>query len=132
MNDEKLFKQFLEEYLENVKKILPTSYRSLQLKKGGIEAKLVIEFETRFLKGAFIEIYGKVVKEARENEKEKHNQQIREIIEAVQKMPNRDDYIQRILGQELAIGILDGGGVKRFDVIKLLENYLEHFKEGKK
>lgn len=51
---EEVFKVFLAEYLENVQKELPTSYRAQQLKAGGTEAALVYEFESRFLKGPFL------------------------------------------------------------------------------
>jgi len=54
MNKEKLFKKFLEEYFENIKKKLPQSYRAQQLKAGGLEAGLVWEFETKFLKEPFM------------------------------------------------------------------------------
>lgn len=61
MDDEELFKQFLEEYFENIKTELPESYRAQQLKMGGVAAGLVYEFETRFLKEPFM----KAIKEAR-------------------------------------------------------------------
>jgi len=61
MDDEKLFKEFLDEYFENIKKELPQSYRAQQLRAGGIPAKLVYDFETRFLKEPFM----KVLKEVR-------------------------------------------------------------------
>jgi len=62
MDDEKLFKEFLEGYFENIKKKLPQSYRAQQLKMGGIAAGLVYDFETKFLKEPFM----KALKEARE------------------------------------------------------------------
>jgi hypothetical protein len=52
--NEKLFEEFLEEYLENVKKKLPDSYRAKQLKAGGLIADLVYKFETDFLKEPFM------------------------------------------------------------------------------
>lgn len=54
MNEEELFKQFLEEYFENIKRELPQSYRARQLNAGGVEAEMVYEFETRFLKEPFM------------------------------------------------------------------------------
>jgi len=62
MDKEELFKKFLTKYLENVQKELPQSYRSQQLKNGGVEAELVFEFETRFLKEPFMD----AIKEARQ------------------------------------------------------------------
>ena len=59
---EKIFKVFLEEYLKNVQKELPTSYRAQQLKAGGMEAALVYEFETRFLKEPFMKAIKSVMK----------------------------------------------------------------------
>lgn len=53
MKFEELFKGFLLEYLNNVIKELPESYRAQQMKNGGVEAGLVMEFETRFLKEPF-------------------------------------------------------------------------------
>ena len=55
MDEEKLFKKFLDDYLENVKKELPESYRAQQLKNGGVEKALVYEFETKFLKKPFMD-----------------------------------------------------------------------------
>ncbi len=54
MNEEKVFEEFLEEYLSNVKKTLPDSFRARQLEAGGESAELVYEFETRFLKKPFL------------------------------------------------------------------------------
>ncbi len=54
MEKEKLFKNFLEAYLENVKRDLPQSYRTRQLKMGGMAASAVYAFETRFLKKPFM------------------------------------------------------------------------------
>lgn len=51
---DEVFKVFLAEYLENVQKELPTSYRAQQLKVGGMEAAFVYEFETKFLKEPFL------------------------------------------------------------------------------
>ena len=59
----KLFQQFLKEYLDNVERELPESYRARQLKNGGIQAGLVYEFETRFLKQPFIEAIQEAKKE---------------------------------------------------------------------
>lgn len=62
MNEkELLFNEFLKEYLENVKKELPQSYRARQLEAGGLAAAAVYEFETRFLKKPF----EKAIKEAK-------------------------------------------------------------------
>lgn len=58
--DEIIFRDFLAEYLENVKTILPNSYRAKQLKNGGIESALVYEFETKFLKEPFMKALEKV------------------------------------------------------------------------
>lgn len=66
--NEKLFEEFLEEYLENVKKKLPDSFRAKQLKAGGLEAGLVYKFETDFLKEPFMKAVKKISKE---HEKEK-------------------------------------------------------------
>ena len=57
-----VFDIFLAEYLENVQKELPTSYRAQQLKAGGTEALLVYEFETKFLKEPFMEAIKKLIK----------------------------------------------------------------------
>ena len=62
--NEKLFEEFLEEYLENVKKKLPDSYRAKQLKAGGLLAALVYKFETDFLKEPFMKAIEKLKKEA--------------------------------------------------------------------
>ena len=62
MEEEKLFKEFLEEYFENVKKELPESYRARQLNAGGIAASLVYDFETKFLKEPFL----KAIRKAKE------------------------------------------------------------------
>jgi len=59
---EKLFEQFLKEYLENVQRKLPTSYRAMQLKAGGNLAKLVYDFETRFLKEPFMDAIDETIK----------------------------------------------------------------------
>lgn len=53
-----VFDVFLAEYLENVQRELPTSYRAQQLRNGGTEAALVYEFETRFLKKPFVKAIG--------------------------------------------------------------------------
>lgn len=60
MNDETIWEQFLKEYLDNVKRELPESFRAQQLKAGGMDASLVIKFETMFLKKPFF----KALKEA--------------------------------------------------------------------
>ena len=60
MKEEKLFKEFLEEYLKNVKKELPSSYRAQQLEHGGIEAEMVYTFESRFLKIPFMKAIKKI------------------------------------------------------------------------
>lgn len=57
---EKIWEEFLNEYFKNVKRKLPESYRARQLEAGGLEAGLVIEFETKFLKKPFM----KAMKEA--------------------------------------------------------------------
>lgn len=54
MNEAKLFKDFIEEYLANVKRELPQSYRARQLEMGGMAASAVYAFEIRFLKEPFI------------------------------------------------------------------------------
>jgi hypothetical protein len=54
---DKIFEQFLEAYLEKVKKILPDSYRARQLNVGGLEAKAVYIFETKFLKEPFMNVF---------------------------------------------------------------------------
>ena len=61
MSNEGLFKEFLEEYLGNVKKRLPSSYRATQLAEGGTEANLVYVFETEFLKAPFEKAIRKVL-----------------------------------------------------------------------
>jgi len=53
MDKEKLFNEFLEEYLKNVQDKLPSSYRAQQVKMGGIPKKLVYDYETQFLKKPF-------------------------------------------------------------------------------
>lgn len=67
MNEEKIFDEFLEEYLTNVKKFLPSSFRARQLEDGGIPAKLVYEYETKFLKEPFM----KALKKGEKNETKK-------------------------------------------------------------
>lgn len=57
MNKKEIFKEFLSEYLENVKKMLPESYRAKQLRTGGTPASLVYEFETKFLKRPFLNAF---------------------------------------------------------------------------
>ena len=52
---EKLFQEFLSKYLDNVKAILPDSYRARQYDMGGTFAGLVVDFESRFLKQPFME-----------------------------------------------------------------------------
>ena len=59
INKGELFKEFLEKYLENVKIKLPQSYRAQQLVNGGLEAELVYEFETKFLKEPFMKALAK-------------------------------------------------------------------------
>lgn len=63
MDKEKIFKEFLEEYLENVKRELPSSYRAQQLENGGMEALSVYTFETMFLKEPFSKALEKVESE---------------------------------------------------------------------
>jgi len=63
MDRELLFKEFLAEYLERVKNILPDSHRAHQLEAGGVEKALVINFETRFLKDPFMKVINKILKE---------------------------------------------------------------------
>ena len=60
MNKEELFKEFLDEYLENVIKELPDSYRARQLREGGLPKEAVILFETKFLREPFEKAMGKV------------------------------------------------------------------------
>lgn len=55
MNIEKLF----EEFLENVKKELPESYRARQLEVGGVGKDMVYKFETKFLKEPFKKAFRK-------------------------------------------------------------------------
>lgn len=52
---DRLFKKFLAEYLKNVCKTLPQSYRSQQIRAGGIMAEAVLVYETKFLKKPFEE-----------------------------------------------------------------------------
>lgn len=63
LDKEQLFNTFLDEYLENVKRELPTSYRAKQLETGGLEAQLVYEFETQFLKEPFMKAIREVLGE---------------------------------------------------------------------
>lgn len=53
---ELLWNIFLKTYLDNVVKELPDSYRAKQLKNGGLEAELVYEYETKFLKKPFMKV----------------------------------------------------------------------------
>ena len=48
---------------------------------------------------------------------------IRKTIETIRKMPNRDDKLYGKNG--VAIGLLDGGGISKFEVIKLLEDLIK-------
>lgn len=50
----KLFKQFFKEYLENVTKTLPDSFRAKQLNAGGIEREAVYVMEISFLMKPFM------------------------------------------------------------------------------
>ena len=59
------------------------------------------------------------MKRTKEEENDKHNFLIEKTIKKIRKMPNRDDKICCTGGVKLSI--LDGGGVGKFDVIKLLE-----------
>lgn len=61
MTDEELFYRFLEEYLNNVSRELPQSFRARQLRAGSLSADAVFEFETRFLKEPFL----KAIRKAR-------------------------------------------------------------------
>ncbi len=54
IDKEKLFQEFLEEYLANIKRELPHSYRAQQLNAGGELAEAVYIFETKFLKEPFM------------------------------------------------------------------------------
>ncbi len=60
---EELFKVFLEEYLERVKSVLPDSHRAHQLEAGGMEAELVYNFETKFLKEPFMKAINKALED---------------------------------------------------------------------
>jgi hypothetical protein len=66
---EEKFTEFLCKYLNNVQKELPSSYRAIQLKAGGIFAQAVYEFETRFLRQPFIEALREIEKLVREEVK---------------------------------------------------------------
>lgn len=68
---ESLFKEFLEAYLKNVSRILPTSYRALQLNSGGYLAKAVYEFEEKFLWKPFTDALEKVSKKKSEKSNRK-------------------------------------------------------------
>ncbi len=57
---EKIFREFLEEYLANVQKILPETFRARQLVHGGFPAEAVYRFETEFLKEPFMKALEKV------------------------------------------------------------------------
>jgi hypothetical protein len=57
---EDVFKEFLVDYLKNVAKKLPESYRAKQLAAGGLEAAMVIEFETLFLHEPFMNAIKKI------------------------------------------------------------------------
>lgn len=63
MDEDKLFKDFLEGYLRNVVRELPQSYRAQQLKAGGFASDAVYEFETRFLKEPFLKAVREAVKD---------------------------------------------------------------------
>ena len=65
--------------------------------------------------------------EVRKESKQETAKKIKEIIKEISIMPNRDDRICCQGG--LKVGLLDGGGVGRFDVTDLLE---KSFKELKK
>jgi hypothetical protein len=64
MDKEKLFNEFLEEYLKNVQTILPESYRALQVKAGGLTKSLVYDYETQFLKKPFMKALDKAFRTA--------------------------------------------------------------------
>lgn len=59
------------------------------------------------------------MKRVKGEEKTKQNILVEKIIKKIRKMPNRDDKISCVGGVKAMF--LDGGGVGRFDVIKLLE-----------
>jgi uncharacterized protein YnzC (UPF0291/DUF896 family) len=75
----KLFENFLEEYLKNVKKKLPESFRAKQLKAGGLEAGLVYKFETDFLKEPFL----KAVQKTRDMMLEKIGKSLKRLIKDI-------------------------------------------------
>lgn len=60
IDEEVLWTDFLMEYLENVKRILPDSFRAKQLKAGGMEKALVYGMETKFMKEPFLKALRKV------------------------------------------------------------------------
>lgn len=79
MNDkDKIFEKFLEAYFEKVKKILPDSHRARQLNVGGLEAKAVYIFETKFLKEPFMNVFKKL--EAKNAEPKKQLKWLNKII----------------------------------------------------
>jgi len=53
-------------------------------------------------------------------------QQIRDLIEKIRVLPNRDDKLYVMTGKKaMSISVLDGGGVGRFEVIKMLKELIE-------
>lgn len=60
----KIFDEFLDDYLENVSKILPSSYRAQQMKSGVVYKKAVMIYETEFLKKPFMDAIKKLGKKA--------------------------------------------------------------------
>lgn len=55
--------------------------------------------------------------------KKEMKKRIKKVIKKIREMPNRDDWLQKDL--PMAKNILDGGGVKRLDVIDLIEKELK-------
>ena len=110
---EKIFGEFLIKYLENVKKELPESYRAKQLNATDVEASLVIEFETKFLKEPFIEaLY----------------QQAKEIESTTEKLYNLNAYISGrfVSGITKPTQIdIDAINHKLGEIIKELREYLQ-------
>lgn len=60
-------------------------------------------------------------------------EELEEILKKIRQMPNRDSWFQNQLDVKIHIAVLDGGGIKRFAVTKLLEKQLallEHNDDG--
>lgn len=115
---EELFKNFLNEYFENIKTILPNSYRAQQLKAGGYPADAVRDFETRFLSKPFAEAIKLACKRMKKSEVQKKINKLQDIKKRLDEV--RYD-IRKIKSIDNEISLLQG---EVHSVIDDLANYM--------